>query len=44
MLSGLDETEKAAAWHEAFTELQRFEGPAGFEAPCVMAIAVGTRP
>jgi SAM-dependent methyltransferase len=43
MLSGLDEAEKAAAWEEAFTELQRFEGPAGFEAPCVMAIAVGTK-
>jgi SAM-dependent methyltransferase len=44
MLSGLDETEKAAAWDEAFTELERFEGPAGFEGPCVMAIAVGTKP
>ena len=44
MLSGLDEAEKVAAWDEAFTELNRLEGPAGFEAPCVMAIAVGTKP
>lgn len=44
MLSGLDEAEKVAAWDEAFTELKRLEGPAGFEAPCVMAIAVGTKP
>ena len=44
MISGLDEAEKAAAWDEAFAELARFEGPAGFEAPCVMAIAAATKP
>jgi SAM-dependent methyltransferase len=44
MLSGLSEAEKAAAWDEAFAELRQFEGPRGFEAPCVMAIAVGTKP
>jgi hypothetical protein len=43
MLSGLDEAEKAAAWQEVATELRRFEGPDGFEAPCTMAIAVGTK-
>jgi SAM-dependent methyltransferase len=43
MLSGLDEAEKAAAWQEVATELGRFEGPDGFEAPCTMAIAVGTK-
>lgn len=44
MLSALDEAAKAAAWDEVSSELQRYEGPAGFEAPCVMAIAVGTKP
>jgi SAM-dependent methyltransferase len=44
MLSGLSKAEKAAAWDEAFAELRQFEGPRGFEAPCVMAIAVGTKP
>ena len=43
MLSGLEEAEKKAAWDEAFAELRRFEGPRGFEAPCVMALAVGTK-
>jgi len=43
MLSGLDEAEKAAAWGEVASELRTFEGPGGFEAPCVMAIAVGTK-
>jgi len=44
MLSGLDEAEKTAAWEEVATELRTLEGPGGFEAPCVMAIAVGTKP
>jgi SAM-dependent methyltransferase len=44
MLSGLDEREKEAAWEEAATELRAFEGPDGFEGPCEMAIAVGTKP
>ena len=44
MLSGLDDAEKTAAWQEVESELRRFEGPAGFEAPCTMAIAVGTKP
>lgn len=44
MLSGLDDAAKAAAWDEVAAELRRFEGPSGFEASCVMAIAVGTKP
>jgi len=44
MLSGLDEREKEAAWEEAAAELRAFEGPDGFEGPCEMAIAVGTKP
>ena len=43
MLSGLDDAEKAAAWGEVASELRTFERPGGFEAPCVMAIAVGTK-
>ena len=43
MLSGLDEAEKTAAWEEVATELRTLEGPGGFEAACVMAIAVGTK-
>ncbi len=44
MLSGLDDARKAAAWDEVAAELRRFEGPSGFEAGCVMAIAIGTKP
>jgi SAM-dependent methyltransferase len=44
MLSGLDEAAKAAAWAEVAAELRKLEGPRGFEAPCTMAIAVGTKP
>jgi SAM-dependent methyltransferase len=44
MLSGLSEAEKSAAWQEVATELRKFEGPRGFEAPCTMAIAVGKKP
>jgi SAM-dependent methyltransferase len=44
MLSGLDERGKAAAWDEAGAELRTFEGPDGFEGPCEMAIAIGTKP
>ena len=44
MLSGLDEREKADAWEEVASELRTFEGPDGFEGPCEMAIAVGTKP
>jgi SAM-dependent methyltransferase len=44
MLSGLDEREKANAWEEVAAELRNFEGTQGFEGPCEMAIAVGTKP
>jgi hypothetical protein len=32
-----------AAWQEVETELEKFEGPNGFDAPCTMAIAVGRK-
>jgi len=44
MLSGLDEPERAAAWEEVRVALGKFEGPNGFEGPCEMAIAIGTKP
>jgi SAM-dependent methyltransferase len=43
MISGLPDAEKAAAWDEVATALRKFEGPSGFEAPCTMAIAVGSK-
>jgi hypothetical protein len=41
MLSGLDQTARAAAWKEIEQELRAFEGPSGFEGPCEMLVAVG---
>jgi SAM-dependent methyltransferase len=43
MLAGLDEGGRAAAWEEIERELRRFETPAGFEGPCEMIVAVGTK-
>jgi hypothetical protein len=43
MLSGLDDAGKNAAWEEVATALRKFEGPDGFEGPCEMAIAIGTK-
>jgi SAM-dependent methyltransferase len=43
MLSGLDERGKSAAWEEVATALRKFEGPNGFEGPCEMALAIGTK-
>jgi len=43
MLSGLDESGKRDAWDEVAEALRKFEGPDGFEGPCEMAIAIGTK-
>lgn len=43
MLSGLDEAGREAAWAEIEQELRAFEGPAGFEGPCELVIAVGIK-
>ena len=43
MLSGLDESEREAAWSEIHTELSQFEGPEGFTGPCELMVAVGTK-
>jgi SAM-dependent methyltransferase len=43
MLAGLDEVEREAAWEEIEGELGRYEGPDGFEGPCELLVAAGTR-
>jgi SAM-dependent methyltransferase len=44
MMSGLSEAERQAVWEEIEGELRAFEGPHGFEGPCELIVAVGTRP
>ncbi len=43
MLSGLDQSEKNAAWGEIEETLRQFETRSGFEGPCEMIVAVGTK-
>lgn len=43
MLSGLDDSGRAAAWQEITEELAQFDGPAGFAGPCEMLVVTGTR-
>jgi SAM-dependent methyltransferase len=43
MLAGLDEGGREAAWREIEDELRRFETSNGFEGPCEMIVAVGTK-
>jgi hypothetical protein len=43
MLSGLDQKEQDAAWREIEQSLRQFEGKGGFEGPCEMIVAVGTK-
>ncbi len=43
MLAGLDTAGREAAWQEIEQELHAFETAAGFEGPCEMIVAVGTR-
>lgn len=43
MLSALDAAEKEAAWQEIETALGEFQRPSGFEGPCELIVAVGTK-
>jgi SAM-dependent methyltransferase len=43
MLSGLDQPGQEAAWREIQESLQQFETNSGFEGPCEMIVAVGTK-
>lgn len=43
MLSGLDEPEREDAWDEIERELAQFETSGGFEGPCELIVAAGTR-
>ena len=43
MLSGLDDAGRAAVWSEIASSLEQFEGPSGFEGPCELIGAVGTK-
>lgn len=43
MLAGLAPAQREEAWREISTELARFEGPAGFEGPCELIVAWGTK-
>jgi SAM-dependent methyltransferase len=43
MLAGLDVAGREAAWEEIEGELVRFEGPNGFEGPCELLVAAGTK-
>lgn len=43
MLSGLNESERTAAWEEIEDELRKFEGSDGFEGPCEMVVGVGVK-
>jgi len=43
MLSGLDPAEREATWQEIEQALRQFETGNGFEGPCEMIVAVGTK-
>jgi len=43
MLAGLDQSGKEAAWQEIEDSLRQFETQSGFEGPCEMIVAVGTK-
>ena len=43
MLGALSEEERQAAWREIEETLQQFDGPGGFEAPCELILAAGTK-
>jgi SAM-dependent methyltransferase len=43
MLSGLDEAGREAAWREIEEKLAAFENPAGFEGPCELVVAAGSK-
>jgi len=44
MLAGLDESGREDAWREIEHELSQFESGSGFEGPCELIVAAGTRP
>ncbi len=43
MLAGLAPAQRDEAWQEIHTELSRFDGPEGFEGPCELIVAWGTK-
>jgi hypothetical protein len=43
MLAGVSEQGRTEAWREIESELEQFEGPDGFEGPCELLIAAGTK-
>jgi SAM-dependent methyltransferase len=43
MLAGLDAADQEEAWAEIEQELAQFEGPSGFDAPCTLLVAAGTK-
>jgi SAM-dependent methyltransferase len=43
MLAGLSEAEREATWDEIEQELRAFQGRHGFEGPCELIVAAGTR-
>ena len=43
MLAGVNEAERESVWEEIANELRQFERPDGFEGPCEMLVAVGTK-
>lgn len=43
MLAGLAPEQRDESWKEIHTELSRFDGPDGFEGPCELIVAWGTK-
>lgn len=43
MLAGLSDEGREETWREIEHELERFEAASGFEGPCELLIAAGTR-
>jgi hypothetical protein len=43
MLSGLDQAGKEEAWRDIEQSLRQFETASGFEGPCELIVAVGTK-
>jgi hypothetical protein len=43
MLAALDQPAREEAWAEIERELGRFEGSDGFEGPCELIVAAGTK-
>jgi len=43
LMARLSESEQRQAWAEIEVALRQFEGPNGYESPCVLLLAVGTK-